>query len=306
MVTFNAVPSQFSTSTRRSVLSVPAGDGRKLRKALGSGADEVVIDLEDAVAVGDKERGRRHLAEVDWAGVAQLPRISVRVNAPRTAWCHRDLEVVVAHVPAASVVVPKVESRADVGFVERLLDGLESEVGRPARVAVQALVETARGVAALADIVSGVDRLESVIVGYADLAASLGRARDVDPAVWRPVQDAVVLHAAAAGVESIDGPFLGVDDDGAFRAAVRGARQAGFDAKWVIHPRQLDAVNDVFTPSADEVDHARRVLMALDGAAGAGRGACVVDGALVDEAMALAARHVLSKASDVDSGTVGA
>jgi citrate lyase subunit beta / citryl-CoA lyase len=306
MVPVNAASSQFVTSARRSVLCVPAGDDRKLQKALESGADEVVIDLEDAVAVGDKERARRQLAEIDWAGIAQLPRISVRVNAPRTAWCHRDLEVVVAHVPAASVVVPKVESRADVGFVERLLDGLESEVGRAVPVAVQALVETAGGVAALADIVSGVDRLESVVVGYADLAASLGRPRDVDPAGWRSVQDAVVLHAAAAGVESIDGPFLGVDDGEAFRAAVRGARQAGFDAKWVIHPRQLDAVNDGFTPSADEVDHARRVLTALGGAAGAGRGACVVDGALVDEAMALAARNVLAKASGAESGTVDA
>ncbi|WP_246371233.1 HpcH/HpaI aldolase/citrate lyase family protein, partial [Nocardioides pelophilus] len=177
MVTVNAAPTGSVTPVRRSVLCVPAGDDRKLQKALESAADEVVIDLEDAVAVGDKDRARRHLAEVDWAGSPQLPQISVRVNAPRTPWCHRDLEVVVAHVPAASVVVPKVESRADIGFVERLLDGLAAEAGRGVLVGVQALVETAAGVAALADIVSGIDRLEAVIVGYADLAASLGRPR---------------------------------------------------------------------------------------------------------------------------------
>ena len=301
MVTVNAAPSGIGTSARRSVLCVPAGDDRKLQRALESGADEVVIDLEDAVAVGDKDRARRHLAELDWAAVSHLPRISVRVNAPRTPWCHRDLEAVVGSVPAASVVVPKVESRADIGFVERLLDGLAAEAGRSVPITIQALVETAAGVAALADIVTCIDRLEAVIVGYADLSASLGRPRDVDPAMWRPVQDAVVLHAAAAGVESIDGPFLGIDDDETFRTAVHVARQAGFDAKWVIHPRQIDAVNDGFAPSVDEVDHARRVLAALSEAAAAGRGASVVDGALVDEAMARAAHKVLAKAP----GTVG-
>jgi citrate lyase subunit beta/citryl-CoA lyase len=109
------------------------------------------------------------------------------------------------------------------------------------------------------------------------------------------VQDAIVLNARAAGVAAVDGPFLGVADDEHFRADVANAAAVGFDAKWVIHPRQIQAVNEAFTPSGDEVDHARRVLAALEEAAAHGRGAGVVDGALVDEAMARDARRILGR-----------
>ncbi|KRA37758.1 MULTISPECIES: HpcH/HpaI aldolase/citrate lyase family protein [unclassified Nocardioides] len=279
--------------TRRSALCVPAGDDRKLAKALESGADEIIVDLEDAVAYDDKGRARAQLAAFVWP--AGGPHVAVRVNAVGTPWCHRDLEVAASIPRVTSVVLPKVESRADLGFVERLLAGLEAEVGRADQVGVQALVETAAGVVALADIVSDVRRLTAVIVGYADLAASLGRARDIEPAAWRGIQDSIVLHARAAGVAAIDGPFLGVADDDAFRASVADAAALGFDAKWVIHPRQVVGVNDGFTPSADQVDHAQRVLSTLEDVATAGRGAAVVDGALVDEAMARAARQVLAK-----------
>ncbi|MCX6398480.1 MAG: CoA ester lyase [Propionibacteriales bacterium] len=279
--------------TRRSALCVPAGDDRKLVKALESGADEVVVDLEDAVAYDDKDRARAQLTAFVWP--ARGPQVSVRVNAVGTPWCHRDLEAVAGLSSVSSVVLPKVESRADIGFLERLLDGLEAENGRVTPLGVHALVETAAGIVALADIVSDVRRLTGVIVGYADLAASLGRARDVEPRAWRAIQDAVVLHARAAQVAAIDGPFLGVADDDRFRGSVAEAAALGFDAKWVIHPRQVAGVNDGFTPSGEQVDHARRVLAALDTAASAGRGAGVVDGALVDEAMARDARRILAK-----------
>lgn len=279
--------------TRRSALCVPAGDDRKLAKALDSGADEVVIDLEDAVAYDDKDRARAQLASFVW--LTGGPRVAVRINAVGTPWCHRDLEVVASIAAVSSVVLPKAESRADIGFVERLLDGLEAESGRATPLGVQALVETASGVVALADIVSERRRLTALVVGYADLGASLGRSRDVDPAAWRGIQDAIVLHARAAAVAAIDGPFLGVADDDPFRAAVSDAASLGFDAKWVIHPRQVAAVNDTFTPAETVVDHAQRVLAALEEAATAGRGAGVVDGALVDEAMARDARRILAK-----------
>ncbi|KRC54104.1 MULTISPECIES: HpcH/HpaI aldolase/citrate lyase family protein [unclassified Nocardioides] len=284
--------------TRRSALCVPAGDDRKLAKALASGADEVVIDLEDAVAHDDKDRARAQLAAFDWdaAAVPEGVALAVRVNAPGSPWCHRDLEVVVRLAGVSSVVLPKVESRADVGFAERLLDGLEAEAGRSTPLGVQALVETATGLLGLPDVVRDVRRLTSVIVGYADLAASLGRERDVDLASWRGVQDAVVMNSRAAGIAAVDGPFLGVSADDVFRAAVDAAAGLGFDAKWTIHPRQVGAVNERFTPSPGRVDHARRVLATLASAAGDGRGAAVVDGALVDEAMAKDARRVLAKA----------
>lgn len=279
--------------TRRSILCVPAGDDRKLLKALASGADEVVVDLEDAVAYDDKAQAREQLARFEWP--ADRPRVVVRVNAVGTPWCHRDLETVVEVEEVSAVVLPKTESRADVGFAERLLDGMEAELGRQAPLALQALVETAAGVLGLGDIVAGSRRLEALVVGYADLAASIGRERGVDPATWRGIQDAVVLHARVGGVAAIDGPFLGVDAGEDFIESVAAAASLGFDAKWVIHPRQVTGVNDRFTPSVEQVEHASRVLEALADAAATGRGAAVVDGALVDEAMARDARRVLGK-----------
>lgn len=279
---------------RRSVLCVPAGDDHRLAKALASAADEVVVDLEDAVAVEDKAAARRRLTAFAWPD--QTPSVAVRVNAVRTPWCHRDLEAVVGLPRVSSVVVPKVESRQDLGFAERLLDGLEAEAGRARPLRIQALVETAAGITGLGDIVADVQRLEAVVVGYADLAASLGRDRRLGHRAWAGIQDTVVLHARAAGVCAVDGPFIGVRDDEPFREAVRAAAASGFDAKWVIHPRQIEAVNDGFGPAAEEVDHARRVLEALEAARADGRGAAVLDGALVDEAMARDARRVLAKA----------
>ncbi|TDD03776.1 CoA ester lyase [Saccharopolyspora terrae] len=281
---------------RRSILCVPAGDDHKLRKALHAGADEVVVDLEDAVALGDKDRAREQLTAFDWPDHG--PAVAIRVNAARTPWCHRDLEMAVSLGQVSSIVLPKVESGTDVGFAERLLDGLESAAGRPAPLAIEALVETPSGVLCLSDVVARNKRLRGVIIGYADLAASLGRNQTTDPAAWRGVQDTVLLHTAAAGIAAVDGPYLGVADDRAFRTAVDTAAAAGFQAKWVIHPRQVAHVTEAFTPSATDVDHARRVLTALEEAAGSGQGAAVVDGALVDEAMAVAARRVLGRISE--------
>src|SRR6266545_6646214 len=138
-------------SGRRSVLCVPASDERKIGKALRAGADEVVIDLEDAVAPGDKDRARYVLSTFAWGDFSQLSLLAVRVNAPRTPWCHCDIEAVVrSGVPASSIVLPKVESRSDIGFAERLLDGVEPRGIR--RLTLQALIETARGLASIDDV----------------------------------------------------------------------------------------------------------------------------------------------------------
>ncbi|HWJ82481.1 MAG TPA: CoA ester lyase [Nocardioides sp.] len=280
---------------RRASLCVPATHLDRVRKALVAGADEVVVDLEDAVPLGEKDSARDGLREVDWSDAsARGVRVAVRVNAVGTPWCHRDLEAVTAIPALASVVVPKVESRADLDFVERLLAGLEAETGRADRVGVQALVETATGLAGLAGIVSRPSRLESLVLGYADLGASLGR-QGVVLQDWVPAQHALVVAARAVGVDAIDGPHLGVADDDAFRAATTHAARFGFDGKWVIHPRQVDAVVAGFTPAPEQVAYAERVLAALEDAAADGRGAVQLDGQLLDEAMAVAARRTLAR-----------
>ncbi|MFF0105691.1 HpcH/HpaI aldolase/citrate lyase family protein [Streptomyces hirsutus] len=290
---------------RRSCLSVPGGDERKLAKAWQAEADEIVLDLEDAVPEAGKEAARAAVGAA--LGHPDRPRgapqVAVRVNAPRTPWCHLDIQACAAagELPL-SLVVPKVENPGDLEFVDRLLDGAEAAAGRRAPITVQALIETAAGLANLREITAASPRLTALILGYADLGASLGRGAQAPPDSWLWTQDTLLVAARTAGLAAIDGPFLGVADDEEFGDRVRRARDLGFDGKWVIHPRQLKTVNTVFTPSAPEIDHARAVLDALDEAAGRGAGATALNGQMLDEAVAVAARRVLARAP----GTTGA
>jgi citrate lyase subunit beta/citryl-CoA lyase len=276
---------------RRSCLAVPGSSERKLTKAAGLGADEIVIDLEDAVLPDAKDAARD--ATITALGAWSSSSIAtVRVNAPGTPWCHVDLARLggLAEQPV-SVVVPKVEGPDDLAFVDRLLDGVEAASGRAVGLRVQALIETASGLAQVGEIAAASERLDGLVLGYADLGASLGGERGLD--AWLPAQHAVVTAARAAGVQAIDGPFLGVDVDKAFAAAVDRARELGFDGKWAIHPRQVDALNEAFTPTSEEVERARAVLAALERAE---QGAVALDGQMLDEAVAVSARRVLARA----------
>ncbi|WP_067905214.1 HpcH/HpaI aldolase/citrate lyase family protein, partial [Nocardia vaccinii] len=239
-----------------------------------SGADQVVIDLEDAVAAVDKDRARALLGAMEWHGLGDLPQIAVRVNAPRTRWCHLDIEAVAqSAIPAASIVLPKVESPGDLQFAERLLDGIEAGAAGVDRMAVEALIETADGLSRVDRIASAAPRLSTLIIGYADLAASLGRAAGLDAVYWIAVQDRVLTAARVNRLDAVDGPYLGVRADGDFEAAVNHAARSGFDAKWAIHPRQVEAIKTAFEPSPEQVQYARRVIDALSTARDSGSGA---------------------------------
>jgi citrate lyase subunit beta/citryl-CoA lyase len=290
-------PSAPAPAPRRSCLSVPGSSAAMLAKAPSRGADEIVVDLEDAVAISAKDEARETvvaaLAEPVWRGV----RTSVRVNAPRTPWCHLDI-MALASLPDApeTIVVPKVESPDDMAFVERLLDGAE----RTAPIGVQALIENAAGVAHVTAIAGSSPRLVTLILGYADLSASLGRARGAGAELdsWRAIQDAVLVAARTHDIAAIDGPYLGVEVDEGFRAAAERARDMGFDGKWAIHPRQVGALNELFTPTDDEIKQARAVVAALEEAEReGGRGAVAVDGQMLDEAVRIAALRVLARAA---------
>jgi citrate lyase subunit beta / citryl-CoA lyase len=272
-----------------------------LAKAPRLAADELVVDLEDAVAPSMKEAARASvvaaLASEAWADLA----VSVRVNAPRTPWCHLDIAALAAvpHQPVG-IVVPKVESAGDLAFADRLLDGAEATAGRACPLRVQALIETAAGLSRVQEIADASARLDALILGYADLAVSLGRTvggEDLDG--WRPAQEMVLLAARAHGLQAIDGPYLGVAGDAAFTDAVARARDLGFDGKWAIHPSQLPALNDAFTPTDEEVEEARHVIAALAQAEReGGAGAVALDGQMLDEAVRAAALRTLARAGE--------
>ena len=281
-------------SRRRACLVVPAAPAAKLAKGATLAADEVVLDLEDAVVPARKDEARAAVAAAlggEWAAES----VAVRVNAIGSPWCHSDLAALAAgDRDGLTAVLPKVEHPHDLAFADRLLDGAEAAAGRAAPVRLLALIETAAGLAAAAEIARASARLDGLVLGYADLAASLGRVGGGQD--WRFAQESVLVAARAAGIQAIDGPHLGTRDDAAFRAGVMHARTLGFDGKWAIHPAQLDTMREAFTPSDDEIAEAREVLDALDRAAADGAGAVAVGDRMLDEALALSARRVLARA----------
>ena len=275
---------------RRSVLVVPGSDRRKIDKALGLDVDQVVLDLEDAVVAESKEEARALVVDtLAGAVLADRPSLAVRINSMGSLWAREDLAALAtASTALSSVVVPKTEGSDD---LDAAADGLGSH---PA--ALQALIETPAGLTHLDEIVRATGRLDALIIGYADLAAALGREGNLPPHRWSALQDRVLIAARTAGIAAIDGPHLGISDDADFQAAARWARELGFDGKWVIHPAQIGFTLGEFTPTDAAVEQASQILRALEEAAARGSGAVALNGQMLDEAIAVSARRVLAQA----------
>ncbi len=280
---------------RRSCLSVPASSAKMLAKARTLAADELVLDLEDAVAPEEKEGARAALVAALAEGFGART-VSVRINAVGTPWCDRD---VVAVAEAAGRVdcltIPKVESPGDAEVVARLLDMAEQRAGGGRRLGLEALVETAAGLARAAEIAHASPRLEALILGFADLGASLGMppAGSAGEDRWHFARGTLAVAARAAGLQAIDGPHLAIDDAEGLRTEAARARALGYDGKWAIHPSQLESLNAMFTPAPGEVERATAVLDAL---AASDAGAARLDGEMIDEASRKLAEQIVARA----------
>jgi citrate lyase subunit beta/citryl-CoA lyase len=245
-----------------------------LAKAAELDVDEVIVDLEDGVAVAEKESARAGLAAARARGT-----LAVRINGVRTPWWRDDLAAA-AH--ADVIVVPKVESPKDVAAVVALL---------PAGAGLEAQIETARGLVEVERIAAAAAPLEALVFGPGDFAASIGvpvLTIGAGPSEYALARIAVA--ARAFGLQPVDGPYAVLADEPGLRAAAELALAHGYDGKWAIHPGQVDPVREVFTPSPDEVEQARRILAAADGASRVG-------GEMVDAATKRLAEAVLARAS---------
>ncbi|MGZ5324726.1 MAG: HpcH/HpaI aldolase/citrate lyase family protein [Solirubrobacterales bacterium] len=292
--------------SRRSCLSVPASSAKMLAKARSLPADEIVIDLEDSVTPDAKEAARSAACAAiagDWGGRA----VAVRVNGTDSEWWERDVTELAAADGAAldSLVIPKCETAAQIQAVERLLEETEDSAGSGRPVGLQALIETAAGLVRVGEIAGAGSRLETLIVGYADLGASLGRPPEGEyPGDrWHWVRETVLVHARAAGLAAIDGPYLDVSGGDGLRSSAESARALGYDGKWAIHPSQLDPLNEIFSPTPEEYERARAVLEAL--AAAGERGAVQLDGEMIDEASRKHADQLIARAEAAGLGASG-
>jgi citrate lyase beta subunit len=271
----------------RSYLFVPATDARRVDKALASDAHAVIVDLEDAVPEAGKDDARRlvvaRLRERRPRGL-QL----VRINGLDTAYARADLEAL-AGLALHGVVIPKAEPQR--------LHSLA-----PSGPPVIALVETATGLRRAFETATR-PRVAKLMLGVVDLAVELGATPGPDGRELLHARSALVVDSVAAGLGGpIDGPCTAIGDGDALRAETVAAQALGFTAKACIHPAQLAVVHDVFAPSSEELEQARRIVAAADDAAAGGRGAVAVDGEMFDAPVVARARRLLEAAGAVAGG----
>lgn len=287
------------TGPKRSWLFAPGMDARKTEKALASAADALILDLEDAVAMSEKPRARTMLGELLGAR-PPARQIYVRVNDVATGWTAEDIEVVCAS-GLAGIILPKVEAAETVRTVSALIDRAERVAGLPqGQVRLNAIVETARGVQNLPAIAQAGGRLDLLMFGAADYCADLGiPTANTGPHLLHGKLATVVASRAAGLAAPIDTVFFDISDEDGFAADCAEARGLGFQGKALIHPRQIEPANDAFTPSAAEVETARRIVEGFEQAERSGIGAVQVDGKLVDYAMLKTARKTLAAAQAI-------
>lgn len=283
---------------RRTCLSVPGSSRKMIDKAKQLPADEVFLDLEDAVAADAKAAARTSvaaaLAEPGWAGQLR----GVRVNDWTTPWTHADVIDVVAGAGAALdvIVLPKVTELAHVSALDLLLTQLEHTHGlEVGSIGIDAQIEDARGLTAIHAIAAH-PRVHALVLGPADLMASLNirtlvvgeqpQGYDVGDA-YHHVLMTILIAARAHGIAAIDGPYLKVRDTEAFRVVAGRSAALGYDGKWVLHPDQIAAGNEIFSPRQQDYDHAELILEAYEwhtSTQGGARGAVMLGDEMIDEA----------------------
>ena len=296
---------------QRSELAVPGSNPALFAKAAASDVDYVFLDLEDAVAPGDKEQARRNvikgLGDIDWRGVGKT--ISVRINGIDTHYMYRDVVDVVeqAGEHLDTILIPKVGVPADVYMVDAMVTQIEEAKGLTNAIGIEVLIETTLGMANVEAIATSSPRLEAMHFGVADYAASC-RARttnigglnpDYPGDQWHEGLSRMLVACRAYGIRPIDGPFGDFNDPDGYMEGARRAAALGYEGKWAIHPSQIGLANEVFSPPDEEVDRAHRILAALSEAAAEGRGAAQLEGRMIDAASARMAENVVAQAAAI-------
>jgi citrate lyase subunit beta/citryl-CoA lyase len=291
---------------QRSELAVPGSNPSMIEKAADSSVDYIFFDLEDAVAPPDKVNARANiiqaLNDIDWKAKGKT--VSIRINGLDTHYMYRDvveiLEQAGQHLD--TILVPKVGVPADLYTVETMVSQIEEAMGFTHEIGLEALIETALGMANVEAIAAAPGRLEALHFGVADYAAS-NRARtvvigglnpDYPGDQWHYALSRMTVACRAYGLRAIDGPFGDFNDPDAYIDSAKRAAALGIEGKWAIHPSQIDLANQVFSPPEAEVTRARRVIEELRKAEAEGKGAASLDGKMIDAASERMANNVIT------------
>lgn len=294
------------TRVRRSQLAVPGSSEKMLIKAAASQADHVFCDLEDAVAPAAKPAARDTIAsalnELDWGNKVRC----VRVNDVGTQWCYEDIITVVekAGRNIDTIMLPKPLCASDVLFADKLLSQLEQKLGLDHRIGLEVLIEEVQAMQNVAEIATSCARLECMIFGMGDYAASqglvvkdIGRTEGYPGDIFHYPRYHMTIAARAAGLDAVDGPFVDFKDEAAYRIECERALMLGMVGKWAIHPAQITPALEIFSPSAEDVAFAREIVAVYRQAEADGLGSIGHKGVMVDAASARLFQNTVNRAN---------
>lgn len=280
---------------RRALLYMPGDSRPKIEKAISLHVDSICMDMEDGAAYNRKEKAREVIAaalqELDFGRSEKL----IRINGIGTGLEADDLSMTLPHHPDG-VVIPKVESLADVAWVSDQIEAMELSQGWELnRIRILAILESAKGIVNLREIATH-PRLDALVFGAEDYAASVGAKRTRGGQEVLYARSKVVLHAAANGLQALDIVFVDFKDAVNLKIEALQGAQLGFTGKQIIHPNQIAPVSEAFSPTAAEIDYAQRLLAAFDEAETAGEGVIAFDGKMIDMPLVLSARQIIERA----------
>jgi citrate lyase subunit beta/citryl-CoA lyase len=277
-----------------------------MEKAAASSADLVFLDLEDSVSPNEKIAARAKaihaLRTLDWGKKTR----AVRVNDLESEYAYHDIISVVEEAGEYLdiLIIPKIKSARDVWWVDVLLAQIEKRLRRPRRTGLEVLIEEVEAMLNVEEIARASTRLEAIIFGHIDYSASqgidarlAGNDLDIYPGdLWHYARNRVVIAARAAGIDAVDGPYLDFKNAQGYRRECVRAKALGMAGKWAIHPGQIDIANEVFSPTAEEVERARRIDALYREAQASGLGAVAYEGRMIDVAVVRGARKVIQQA----------
>ncbi len=277
----------------RSVLYVPGSNERAMEKTLTIPSDGIIFDLEDAVAPGAKLEARERVCEFVKKGGFGNRQVVIRVNSLASSWGYGDL-VYAAKSGATAVLIPKVESGDMVRQTENILNEFGAE-----KMEIWCMMETPRGMLHAEEIATASQRIRALVMGTSDLAKDLGASHTKDRLPFLTSLGLCLLSARAADVAIVDGVQLDLSDDVGFEDSCLQGLELGFDGKTLIHPKTVATANKVFAPSENEIDMAKKIIVAHEKAVAKGEGVVVLDGRLIENLHVEGAHRILLLANAI-------